>query len=238
MMALSSDASRLFVALNYADAVLQVNMSTQTVEQTILLGSAVSALCAIPGQSTSVVVADQNTLHAFDYGVERPVTAQSGSLMPAAAITFGPTPSAFYSLAAGAVAAWQLDSSGISAANSVTLNDPYIGTAVTMTSIGNNLYIDGGSVLSIPSLSWVNQIANAGFQPAFTVRCCNNRKHGFGRFLPRHQRWRTPGFSSERARQGTGHLRCRERGCRGHACRPEAWLARKVPCRITPEAPV
>ena len=238
MMALSSDASRLFVALNYADAVLQVNMSTQTVEQTILLGSAVSALCAIPGQSTSVVVADQNTLHAFDYGVERPVTAQSGSLMPAAAITFGPTPSAFYSLAAGAVAAWQLDSSGISAANSVTLNDPYIGTAVTMTSIGNNLYIDGGSVLSIPSLSWVNQIANAGFQPAFTVRCCNNGQHGFDRFLPGYQRWRTQGFSSERARQRTGHLRCRERGRRRHACRSQTWVARKVPCRIAPEAAV
>ena len=162
MMALSSDASRLFVALNYADAVLQVNMSTQTVEQTILLGSAVSALCAIPGQSTSVVVADQNTLHAFDNGVERPLTAQSGSLLPAAAITFGPTPSAFYSLAPGGVAAWQVNSSGITAVNSVFPNNPYIGTARTMTSIGNNLYIDGGSVFSIPSLAWVNQIADAG----------------------------------------------------------------------------
>ena len=162
MMALSSDASRLFLALNYADAVVQVNMSTQTVEQTILFGSAVSALCAIPGQSTSVVVADQTTLHAFDNGVERPGTAQSTSLLPATSMTFGATPSAFYSLAAGGVGAWQLNSSGISAANSVILNDPYIGTAQTMTSIGNNLYIDGGSVLSIPSLSWVNQIANAG----------------------------------------------------------------------------
>ena len=56
--------------------------------------------------------------------------------------------------------------------------------------------------------------------------------------IPGYQRWRTQGFSSERARQRTGHLRCRERGRRRHACRSQTWVARKVPCRIAPEAAV
>ena len=69
------------------------------------------------------------------------------------------------------------------------------------------------------------------------LRCCNNGQHGFDRFLPGYQRWRTQGFSSERARQRTGHLRCRVTWAR-HAVRSHTWVARKVPFPIAPEAAV
>jgi len=62
------------------------------------------------------------------------------------------------------------------------------------------------------------------------LRCCNNGEHGFDRFLPGYQRWRTQGFSSERARQRTGHLRCREPGLRAKFL---AELRRKLPFEAT-----
>jgi predicted dithiol-disulfide oxidoreductase (DUF899 family) len=68
--------------------------------------------------------------------------------------------------------------------------------------------------------------------------CCNNGQHGFDRFLPGYQRRRAQTFSSERARQRTGHLRYRECGRRRHVRRSQTWIARKVPYRIAPEAAV
>src|ERR1035441_4155440 len=85
----------------------------------------------------------------------------------------------------------------------------------------------GGYTLSI--------VRPDSFRFSSILRCCNNGQHGFDRFLPGYQRWRTQGFSSERARQRTGHLRCRERGRRRHACHSQTWVARKVPCRVAPE---
>src|SRR5947207_97990 len=76
------------------------------------------------------------------------------------------------------------------------------------------------------------------FRFSSILRCCNNGQHGFDRFLPGYQRWRTQGFSSERACQRTGHLRCRQRGRRRHACHSQTWVAPRVPCRIAPEAAV
>src|SRR5947207_14968068 len=67
-------------------------------------------------------------------------------------------------------------------------------------------------------------------------RCCNNGQHGSRRFPQGCQCWKKQVCPSERACQRTGHLRCRERGRRRHACYSQAWFARKVCRRVAPEA--
>jgi len=162
MLALSSDASRIFVALRYAQAVVQVNLATQAIEQRILLNSDVSSLCAIPGEPTSLLIADQTSIRAFDNGVARPGFAQGSSnpsLLPATAITFGPTADSFYSLTSGGiVAGWQLTSTGMARVSSSSVSYP--GTYNALSRLGNKLYTNNGIVLSLPSLTWIDQIAS------------------------------------------------------------------------------
>ena len=124
MMALSSDASGLFLAL-ITGCCSASNMSTQTVDRRFC--SVWRSRSARHSRPVDVGGGGRSKHTArFRRRPGTSGTARSTSLLPASSMTFGPTPSAFYSLAAGEVGAWQLNSSGISAANSVILNGPYM----------------------------------------------------------------------------------------------------------------
>ena len=84
-LALSDDASKLYVALDGATQVQRIDLARGAVDLTIELGSAAEDLQPLPGAPRSVAVARKSTMYypgglglaVFDDGVQRPETTSS-----------------------------------------------------------------------------------------------------------------------------------------------------------------
>ena len=126
-LAISSDGTQLFVGLDGAGAVAQINLTTATLTGQFTLGAGsqigssaytATSLATLPGSANSVAVFTSNgDINIFDSGVAR---AKDSSrlqvyLGSGSAITFGSSSSILYCLSNGTLYQFTVDSTGVSA---------------------------------------------------------------------------------------------------------------------------
>ena len=145
-LALSSDGTQLFVGLNGAGAVRQVNLTTGIAGTSFSLGGGpglynapytAASLAALPGQPNSVAVAASNgIITIFDSGVARSKTTANLSVNYntgyGAGLSFGNSASTLYT---NTLYALTIDATGVTAAKSLN-NAAYVST--------NNVQYDNG----------------------------------------------------------------------------------------------
>jgi hypothetical protein len=148
-LALSSDGTQLFVGLDGAGAVAQVNLTTHAVVSQFALGGGpgmynapytAKYLAAVPGSPNSVAVALTGSYDGggdvaiFDSGVARTKTSTSVSTGP---LSFGSSSSTLYVANGGTVYKLAVDSTGITASTTfATIN----------SSVTNSLQYDNGKL--------------------------------------------------------------------------------------------
>jgi hypothetical protein len=130
-LALSSDSSQLFVGIDGAGAVAQVDLTKGAVVNQFSLGGGPGVynapytaqyLAAVPGSPNSVAVAIQgsfisgNGVTIFDSGVARPSPASGISSGP---LTFGPSASTLYEVNGSTLENLTVGSTGITASNAL-----------------------------------------------------------------------------------------------------------------------
>jgi uncharacterized repeat protein (TIGR01451 family) len=144
-LTLSSDGTQLFVGVDGAEAVAQVNLTTgQVVNQFSVGGGTVLSLAAVPGESNSVAVTRYNGdgVTIYDAGVARANTSSSlGSWV--GSLAFGSSSSALY-LLSGAIDELTVNSTGITGGS--TLYPGNFG-AYSIQYDNGRLYLSTGKVL-------------------------------------------------------------------------------------------
>jgi hypothetical protein len=147
-LALSTDGSQLFVGLDGAAAVAQVNLSRGVVFNQFYLGGGpgvydppytATALAAIPGEPNSVVVSSTADIAIYDSGVARAKTVSES----AGGFSFGSSSSVLYAVNNGQVQDLTVDSTGITKTSSVTLST----AANSIQYDSGRLYLSSGQVL-------------------------------------------------------------------------------------------
>jgi trimeric autotransporter adhesin len=171
-MALSSDGTQLFVGLNGAGAVRQVNLTTATAGVQFSLGGGpgvynppytAEGLAVLPGQPNSVAVYGSNGIVTiFDSGVARAKTSTGLSVyfdQNSGSLSFGSSASALYLNSQSTSAnlyALTIDATGVTGA---TLLGNGGGNSIQYDN--NRLYISSGVVLSASSGSQLGQFSTA-----------------------------------------------------------------------------
>lgn len=162
-LALSSDAGTLWVGLDGAGAVRQVDLKTQTAGMQFGLGGVTGiynspntavSIAVMPGFPNTVAVAPSNSstwwnggVTIYDRGVPRAKTfSNGGSIMNVNAIAFSPSGSSLYALGNG-YAVLTVDSTGIS--GSVVKNSNASGNTLVYDS--GKIYLSSGAVLDANS---------------------------------------------------------------------------------------
>lgn len=171
MVAISSDSAYLYVALSYSNTVVQVDLASGKVVQTILLNSSVSAMAAVPGETGSIAIADATTLHIFDNGVERPGSYTPASGLGITSLVFGSTSGQLYSVAGSTLAAWQVGPSGVTRQSQVG-----VPLAQSLSRIGNRLFTDYGWIFDTGTLAHIDTISNV---TSLTADAVSNRIYGY-----------------------------------------------------------
>lgn len=142
-LALSSDGTQLFVGIDGAGAVAQVDLTKGTVVNQFSLGGGSGVynppytaqyLAAVPGSPNSVAVASQSTgVTIYDSGVARAKTYSSG----AGPLAFGSSSSVLYTATGSAIEQFSVDSTGIVSATTLAATSGYSNA---------NLQYDNGKV--------------------------------------------------------------------------------------------
>jgi uncharacterized repeat protein (TIGR01451 family) len=162
-LAVSSDGHTLWVGLDGAGAVRQVNLDTQTAGLQFGLGgitgvynapNTAASIAAMPGSSSTVAVAGQNSgiwwyggVVIYDSGVPRAnMYGNGGALMEVNGIAFAPSGSALYAIGNG-YAVLTVDATGIS--SSATKNASISATGLVYDS--GKVYLPMGVVLDAVS---------------------------------------------------------------------------------------
>lgn len=129
-LAISTDGTQLFVGLDGAGAVAQVDLAQGKVVNQFSLGGGpgvynppftAQSLAAVPGSRNSVAVSTGSTYYygqgatIYDSGVARP---RSSSNIPQGALAFGSSASTLY-MSGGSIEQLTVDATGITAANSI-----------------------------------------------------------------------------------------------------------------------
>ncbi len=166
-LALSTDGRQLFVGLNGAASVAQVNLSQGVVVNQFYLGGGqgiynppytATALAAIPGEPNSVVVSSTADIAIYDSGVARAKTV-SGSVE---GLSFGSSSSVLYAVNGGQVLDLTVDSTGITETSSVA-----IGTAANSIQYDSGrLYLSSGQVLDSTTGDLLGTFYSNGDTPA------------------------------------------------------------------------
>jgi len=171
-MALSSDGTQLFVGLNGAGAVRQVNMTTGTAGIQFSLGGGpgvynppymAQGLAVLPGQPDSVAVYGSNGIVTiFDSGVARAKTSTGLSIyfnQNSGSLSFGSSASTLYLNSQSTSAnlyALTIDATGVTGATPLGN-----GGGNSIQYDNNRLYISSGAVLSASTGSQLGQFSTA-----------------------------------------------------------------------------
>lgn len=171
-MALSSDGTQLFVGLNGAGAVRQVNMTTGTAGIQFSLGGGpgvynppytAQGLAVLPGQPNSVAVYGSNGIVTiFDSGVARAKTSTGLSVyfdQNSGSLSFGSSASTLYLNSQSTSAnlyALNIDATGVTGATPLGN-----GGGNSIQYDNNRLYISSGAVLSASTGSQLGQFSTA-----------------------------------------------------------------------------
>jgi hypothetical protein len=171
-MALSSDGTQLFVGLNGAGAVRQVNMTTATAGIQFSLGGGpgvynppytAQGLAVLPGQPNSVAVYGSNGIVTiFDSGVARAKTSSGLSVyfnQNSGSLSFGSSASTLYLNSQSTSAnlyALTIDASGVTGATPLGN-----GGGNTLQYDNSRLYLSSGVVLNASSGSQLGQFSTA-----------------------------------------------------------------------------
>jgi hypothetical protein len=164
-LALSTDGTQLFVSLDGAASVAQVNLSLGVVVNQFHLGGGPGtynppytaiALAAVPGAPNSVAVASTANIAIYDSGVPRAniISEAAGGL------SFGSSSSVLYAVN-GQVQEFTVDTTGITEVSSVALN-----TSASIQYDSGRLYLSSGQVLDATTLNLLGTFYNSGNAPA------------------------------------------------------------------------
>ncbi len=152
-LALSTDGTQLFVVLDGASAVAQVNLTTGGVANqfslsgssgTLNLSSTAEFLAAVPGSPNSVAVATNNAVTIYDSGVARANTSSSLNV-GIGPLSFGSSSSILYMSGSPGVEQLTVGPTGITAAAKLGTYDT---NATNLQYDNGNLYLSSGAVLS------------------------------------------------------------------------------------------
>ncbi|MGD0548908.1 MAG: IPT/TIG domain-containing protein, partial [Terracidiphilus sp.] len=161
-LALSSDGTQLFVGLDGAGAVAQVNLTTGQVVRQFSDGTGPDRayfLAAVPGESNSVAVAESGNFNVtiYDAGVARTSTSSSfGSW--SGPLAFDSSASTLYLLDIGynpAVNAMAVSSTGITGESTLYSGDF---TASSIQYDNGRLYLSDGDVLDVSTGALLDQL--------------------------------------------------------------------------------
>ena len=180
-LAISDDGTALYVGLDGAGAVLQVNLNSLhgrvfgTAGRQFSLGgesglnsppSTAVALAVLPGQPNSVAVADSTgVVTIYDSGVGRPQNSIHSFGTPTGpigtSICFGPTVSTLYALNGSnqGTFALSIDVSGISSATQLSAQGAY---AQSLQYDNGHLYLSDGTVLDASTGATVGHFESGG----------------------------------------------------------------------------
>jgi hypothetical protein len=174
-LALSTDGTQLFVGLDGAASVAQVNLTTGTVVNQFFLGggqgiyntpSTASFLAAVPGSPNSVAVATTGGLgngaavSIFDSGVARPNTSTTAGEGP---LSFGSSSSTLYLANGSTIEQLTVGSTGITAsANLASLS----GQVTSIQYDNGRLYLSTGQVLNASAGALLGTFYSSGNTPA------------------------------------------------------------------------
>jgi uncharacterized repeat protein (TIGR01451 family) len=158
-LALSTDGTQLFVGLDGAAAVAQVNLKKGAVVKRFSLGGGpgvynppytASYLAAVPGEPDSVAVASSgsfdggNDVTIFDSGVPRPKSS-SGAGVGGGPISFGPTSSVLYLLSGSTIERLTVGPTGITGATALGSGS---NSSNSLQYDHGKLYLSSGQVFS------------------------------------------------------------------------------------------
>jgi sugar lactone lactonase YvrE len=172
-LALSTDGTQLFVGIDGAGAVAQVNLTTGTVVNQFSLGGGpgiynapytAAYLAAVPGSPNSVAVATTGYISGsgvtiFDSGVARTANTQSYGEGP---LSFGSSASPLY-LAASNLEALSVNSTGIGAATQLASS---IGQVSTLQYDNGQLYLSSATVVNASTGALTGTFYTSGNTPA------------------------------------------------------------------------
>ena len=155
-LALSSDGTTLFVGLDGAGSVVQVDLRSRTVGASGYLGSkggiydapgTATALATLPGSSTSVAVSGYNNsingagIDIFDNGVARGDSSARG--YPVEALAADPSRAVLYGVNGGTYGTYTYDQNGVKAGISTALS----ASASQLQIENGRAYLNSGQVL-------------------------------------------------------------------------------------------
>ena len=155
-LAVSADGKTLFVGLDGAGAVAQVDLASHTTRGSFSLGSpggiyeppaTAQALAGVPGSSTSVAVSSNNSsitgggIRIFDNGVARAHNGPVGYPSVVPALVADPAQSVLYGVGGGYYT-YRYDASGVTAGISTV-----IGGATQLQVDNGRVYLNSGQVL-------------------------------------------------------------------------------------------
>lgn len=150
-LAISTDGTQLFVGLDGAASVAQVNLSTGKVVNQFHLGGGpgvynppytATSLAAVPGSPNSVaVITSDNYVTIYDSGVAR---TNSASASGAPVFCFGSSASTLYLAAVGAIEALTINSTGVTATTTLSTQN-YEQSSIQYDN--GRLYLSNGAVI-------------------------------------------------------------------------------------------
>jgi uncharacterized repeat protein (TIGR01451 family) len=156
-LALSSDGTQLFVGLDGAGRVAQVDLNKGAEVNTFALGGGSGmynppynalALAAVPGSPNSVAVSTNGGITIYDSGAPRQNTSTSFST-GGGSLSFGSSSSTLYGLSGSTVYKMTVDSSGISAGGTFYTSSTY--AAGNIQYDNGRLYLSNGQVVDASS---------------------------------------------------------------------------------------
>jgi trimeric autotransporter adhesin len=170
-LAISSDGTILWVGLDGASAVREVNLSTNTAGlQFPLNGNAgiyanpltANALAVLPGSPDSVVVSLSNGIAIFDSGVRRGAMPTNTYLTPSGyALQVDGSKNEIYLAGSNAYYVYTYDSTGITLKTTAT-SGYYASYIDDLQATGGRIYTDSGYVYDVESGSLLGTFYNTG----------------------------------------------------------------------------
>lgn len=170
LLALSSDASYLWVALANASTVVRLNLSNRSVDSRILLPMNPTAIAGVPGRPASLAIGSASYLGIYDGGVERsnPYTPGTGGFGPVALVfnSDGTLVSTWgcVGCSAGDAYSFRVSDAGLALIASRTLQKAYVDCiGYDLHLSGARLYTGGGRggvcVLDLSTLALLDRVA-------------------------------------------------------------------------------
>lgn len=153
-LALSTDGTQLFVGLDGAASVAQVDLNKGKVVDQFALGGGVGVynptytatfMAAVPGNPNSVAVEAGDIVTVYDSGTARVNTSQNSNYGGSGPICFGSSSSTLYVWGAG-IDILTIDSTGITAATALTTPTGGNAYSGTMQYDNGRLYLSNGQV--------------------------------------------------------------------------------------------